>query len=988
MNQNSAAFWSLDASGLVQKSKKPHFVAERFESHGLKSQAVFKTSTPASRRNAFLEARRLKLARRYSYIRDTLAQHHHRLRTKSMMRGIHLNESIAHAEQNRQTLIEEQVRKSREAVTHARKVAELQALRRAIQAELLCKSLEDRLYITPGLSQRLKCIPRSRFVESGGQRPEYESVRLVAATAIQRKWRAAKLAAPIARLLESDLELYQVMRLAFDDVVKLIQADPLIKTVEELFARLRAMTRDRSHHDRPEWKSPARIFLSSYMIAAHPKATMPNVGHEEKALSKAAETMIQSFENWTRGYSTPKGYELALQFSDAWTSYFASFQKWKAEDTRKMIDGMVAHWIELERLWLSVRDQPHADVEWKPKLERQQRQIQSRLAKFGKRALQKLHAQQERIQNEVLGTSDAVDDPSSHSASSPIPVPGAAQTNQGPTASDPSPDGRRGRALPKLSTSPQRFPSLTSTDRSDSVQTSRSSSSQSPSRSPTRSRSPAKSVESAPTGSLTGLPAANPPRYLPTPTGDIPKLQNVVPGFSNELTNEQLAHELILDPNFSLKPPPRSALEEQVRTIAKKAFFDGARREFQRGQFSEYLPAFIADIKQQLLAMVSSGGRIAQEINEALDGDLIQQQINNNVFDIPRCIHYITAKMISLCAPIRDAPIRQIEGMTDLAAVFEKIMDILEDMKVDLANYRLQALRPHLKAQAVSYEQLKFEQALHAGSFTLEKTTAWLETAYRNLAQISAARNPENIDAPENKIRFEDVFHDAMLSIVFNATAAVSMKSVPETLQLDAARLYAYQNEAQALTIVAALVMLAKNIVTELRRDVAAVSKLKEVLFVLLRDPETTIEHLWVQIVATLDSVFAKQSAAQSPKTGRPPTLSSSTGSPVAALSPKTLTPEQKQLIQQMVEKTLSYKDPVYTLLSRRVQSIARAQLTGGVFKRDSLASHGLDIVQTELEELVTKFVLLTKHTKEVHAKYYDDILRKISAEQSPSGSA
>src|SRR5688572_18489344 len=102
--------------------------------------------------------------------------------------------------------------------------------------------------------------------------------------------------------------------------------------------------------------------------------------------------------------------------------------------------------------------------------------------------------------------------------------------------------------------------------------------------------------------------------------------------------------------------------------------------------------------------MVSDKGKIAENIKEVLDVDLIKQQIDNKAFDIVQCMGYISQKMLQLCAPIRDPAIRSIAQSTDVAEAFERILAILEDMKLDLANYRLQALRPVLQRQAVDYE--------------------------------------------------------------------------------------------------------------------------------------------------------------------------------------------------------------------------------------------------------------------------------------------
>ena len=76
------------------------------------------------------------------------------------------------------------------------------------------------------------------------------------------------------------------------------------------------------------------------------------------------------------------------------------------------------------------------------------------------------------------------------------------------------------------------------------------------------------------------------------------KTFKAVSEFGSAMTNEQIAHELVLDPDFQIKPPQKSALEEQVTAMAKKAFFDAARTEFLQNKYLTYLPGLITDVKE------------------------------------------------------------------------------------------------------------------------------------------------------------------------------------------------------------------------------------------------------------------------------------------------------------------------------------------------------------------------------------------------------
>lgn len=984
-SQDSHGFYVFDAHTLTRKTRKPRHLEARFNSNNThittssKFESLSESDDPLTpttqRRTAFLDARRNKLARRISHVRDVYTAHLCQLSGEITARKKKLSETIQIAEKNRATIIEKQVQRQKSALNHVKKVAELQAIRRADETEALRKAIDERLSISAVRRQRLMRIPRSRRLEThADSTEELLNMHLTAASVIQNWYRQRKLRRSVTSFESHKLTVEICATLSFDDLVKLLQSETLISSVSALFGRLRMMTVKGDNAISPQWSSPARIYLTAYLVGTHPKEIMTQVGESEENLSKTAISMIQSFEAWTDGFATERAFELAATFSALWVGYYEAFQKWKVEDTRKMIDGMISHWIELERLWLSVKDQIDAETEWKPKLESQQRQIYSRIRKFGKSALMKLHQEQEKVKQEFLSAQIQVEDEFAYEDSD-TEIYSAPHTpmseSSSPRISTPDAENRsrpRNKLQEVLSTSPQRFPSgLSTPKRADSVTSTRSASSSSSIRSRKMSDVSPGPNRSSPKKNNPVPNIHEEPKLPPTPSESAPELKRMLAGFSDQLTNEQLAHEVVMDPDFQLKPARRSPLEEQVRTLTKRAFFDGVRREFAAGKM-DYFPILVSDIKQQLLGMVSDTGKIAQEVNEQLDVDFIQEQIQHTkTFDIRNCLHYITSKMASLCAPIRDASIRQLNQLTDIVSVLEKMLEILDDMKLDLANYKLQTLRPYLKQEAVEYETKKFAEAVKKGTTTLTKTHKWLSETSKNLVDIANARNPEKINTPENKIRFEDVYHDALLSLIFSNTP-VNDENVPETLQMDAQRLFQWQNEGQALTIVAALLMLSKNIVPALRKDPksAPLIKLKETLYVLLKDSETTIENLNTHIISTMNSVLSKNDMIP---------ISSTTA--VGSNSGTQLTPEQEQLVKTMVEKTLSYKDPIYSLLSRRIQTTIKNNLNTGVFKRESLASHGLELLQVELEDLSRRIILLAKHNKQVYAKYYDEILKK-----------
>ena len=350
--------------------------------------------------------------------------------------------------------------------------------------------------------------------------------------------------------------------------------------------------------------------------------------------------------------------------------------------------------------------------------------------------------------------------------------------------------------------------------------------------------------------------------------------------------------------------------------------------------------------------MVSEKSKLLVEINEALDMELLNQQIEHRVFDMDKTRSWILAKMLQLCAPVRDASIREIDREEDAVTAFKKIFDTLEDMKFDLMNYRLRSLRPVLSIQAVEYETSKFKEALDKNHVTLEKTKAWLSTHAMALQETLNARNPENIQIPENRVRFESVFTEAYLSLL-NAAAPLQRETAPETLLLDVDRVFGFQNEIQGISVVAVIIMLIKNLLPELRRETAVLKQLKEHLFVLLRDGKTTLEHLKAQVLSATTPFHPKTEEAKA---------------------------DLLEKVELVIQKSLNIKDPVYLLCARRVTACFKTHIQTGKFKREGLDRAGLDLVVNELEECSRRVYLLWKHNKQVYGSWYDELLREILA--------
>lgn len=328
-------------------------------------------------------------------------------------------------------------------------------------------------------------------------------------------------------------------------------------------------------------------------------------------------------------------------------------------------------------------------------------------------------------------------------------------------------------------------------------------------------------------------------------------------------------------------------------------------------------------------------------IDEGIDLSLIEQQMRQNSFDIHGMMEYVLNVMANMCAPVRDVEIQELKSNTNIMEQIQSVLHLLESMSLDLANFRLRSLRPHLMSMAVEYEREKFADMLNSGKIQLVRTEAWLTQSASKLCQVAAQRNPEGVRPEKNNKPTQDsIFEDAYVSLLVQQQPISSIDMLPETLSMDAKRMADFQDEVQAVTIVAALLMLARNFGSA---SPQALSDLGTKLFTMLKDPTTAIDNLSTEIERTVN-----------------------------------VRPERREMVRTMVDKTVSHSDTVYSLLSRRVATVIKTTIQNNQFVTDAvLSSNGLQHVRSNLQSVAHKILRMTHHHRRVYASYYDDIITR-----------
>ncbi|KAJ7505349.1 T-complex protein 11-domain-containing protein [Mycena galericulata] len=135
----------------------------------------------------------------------------------------------------------------------------------------------------------------------------------------------------------------------------------------------------------------------------------------------------------------------------------------------------------------------------------------------------------------------------------------------------------------------------------------------------------------------------------------------------------------------------------------------------------------------------------AAYIRSVFDPALIEQELKHKLFDPSGLFRAIGLTLQGHCAPMRDQAVELMvqvaqtcapdgEGnKADAVKAVRMCMDILELMKLDIANHQLQTLRPFLIRTSGQFELRSFKNRKTAQGCCFQKTREWLAAAHSTL---------------------------------------------------------------------------------------------------------------------------------------------------------------------------------------------------------------------------------------------------------------
>ncbi|KAL6431863.1 hypothetical protein ACFW04_007371 [Cataglyphis niger] len=440
---------------------------------------------------------------------------------------------------------------------------------------------------------------------------------------------------------------------------------------------------------------------------------------------------------------------------------------------------------------------------------------------------------------------------------------------------------------------------------------------------------------------LGGLTGASPPKFV--------SFDEIIKT-ANGMKNMALAHEIAVDKNFQLQKlePEDGSFHRRVKEIMHKAFWNLLAKKLAEDP-PDYSHALILlkEIKESLDELVPpQNSRIKENIREVLDLDLIKQQAEKGVLDFHHYAQYIISVMSKICAPVRDEKIKELSQQVDIIETFKGVMELLQLMRLDLANFTITMMRPNIIAMSVEYEKAKFAEFLKINSNGLQYTEKWLLSHFDPEKIASSSSDTSNIRQITHSLVTEAYLD--LLEWDFNPNA--------ETLMLDQGRILELRDTTSRLSVIGSVILLVNNTIGAPIHGISSFKKnIKEHLNALLdsvhsnKDLEAAMPNIVLQVKEDVKATLREVDAPE-------------------------LSPELETLLEGQIADLVDTKHKIRYLVSLRIR-----QFLQKIIQTQSVAPQqvppGLSSLQEELTAIAARFVILISHNRSVFGEYYQDIV-------------
>lgn len=451
---------------------------------------------------------------------------------------------------------------------------------------------------------------------------------------------------------------------------------------------------------------------------------------------------------------------------------------------------------------------------------------------------------------------------------------------------------------------------------------------------------------------------ASPPRFV--------SLEQFMKAASS-ISDMLLTHEIALNEDFALekKEATGNSLQDQVKKIVQQAFWDLLEEELKEDPCN-YIQAMVLlnDVKEGLMSLLlPQHSRLRTEIEEVLDVDLIKQQAEKGVLDFQKYANFVLSVMARLCAPIRDQRIQELMTVTEVSTLFKGILETIDLMKLDMANFTIKQFRPHIQQHSIDYERKKFQEFLEKQKELcvdgLEFTRQWLCRSFTKLQHSSLTDLGNKASASKAPVPSE---HNVLVTAYMELLEWSDNNTFPESLIMDKSRLLTIRDQVTIATLVASVLLVTYGVIgTPVQGASDFKEHLKENVMILMagssqcRESELSckLEGVAVYIIQECQKFLKNHDF-------------------------KSLTGDQEESLKIQIRNISSANHRVRIIVRDRIFQFVRDVISSSTANPVQVPI-GLSILKTELTSIAGQFLKVVTYNRAVFGDYYSEIITGFS---------
>merc|ERR1711902_76634 len=268
-------------------------------------------------------------------------------------------------------------------------------------------------------------------------------------------------------------------------------------------------------------------------------------------------------------------------------------------------------------------------------------------------------------------------------------------------------------------------------------------------------------------------------------------------------------------------------------------------------------------------------------------------------------------------------------------------------MKLDMANFTIQTIRPTIEKESKEYEKKKFQEFLDTQEDGLASTRQWLVRHSPSQAEIE--------DPKYKKLLAARILHESYVEIL----EWDDYYPLPETLVMDTKRIIALRDRVERTAVSTAVILISFSQLSTfiIPMDSHAVKeKLKKHIDILLQDYYEDndllkiLPNIAAQVVKEINEYLSSKNK---------PSLS-------------------EDLVKSLHEQIEAVEDPnqrIRDLLQKRIVHFCKQLISNNGGKTVPQVPPGLTICKNDLGAIAGQFLKLVNYNRDVFGEFYNSII-------------